>query len=74
MELRFGEGFSQVRIHTGTKASASAAAVNARAYTVWEHPRARNATRPTVTGSRVSPCHPTAARRPSCGSRPCRRS
>lgn len=34
MESRFGEDFSDVRIHTGSKASQSAEAVNAQAYTV----------------------------------------
>ena len=34
MEQRFGEDFSQVRIHTDTKAAESADAVNAHAYTV----------------------------------------
>jgi hypothetical protein len=34
MEPRFGRDFSHVRIHTGTKAAASADAVNAQAYTV----------------------------------------
>ncbi len=34
MEPRFGRDFSQVRIHTDARAAASAAAVNARAYTV----------------------------------------
>ncbi len=34
MEPRFGRDFSQVRIHTDATAAASAAAVNARAYTV----------------------------------------
>lgn len=34
MESRFGQGFSQVRIHTGDRAAASAQAVAAQAYTV----------------------------------------
>jgi hypothetical protein len=34
MEPRFGHDFSGVRVHTDTKAAESAAAVNARAYTV----------------------------------------
>jgi outer membrane protein OmpA-like peptidoglycan-associated protein len=34
MEPRFGHDFSQVHIHTGTKAADSARAVNARAFTV----------------------------------------
>jgi hypothetical protein len=34
MESRFGRGFSQVRIHTDSKAAESAKALNARAYTV----------------------------------------
>ncbi|MFO1063064.1 MAG: DUF4157 domain-containing protein [Pirellulales bacterium] len=34
MESRFGQDFSQVRIHTDQRAADSAAAVNARAYTV----------------------------------------
>ena len=34
MEARFGHDFSQVRVHTGRQAAASARAVNARAYTV----------------------------------------
>lgn len=34
MESRFGYDFSQVRVHTDTKASDSARSVNARAYTV----------------------------------------
>lgn len=34
MERRFGQDFSQVRIHTDAKAAESADAVNARAYTV----------------------------------------
>ena len=37
MEPRFGHDFSQVRVHTGTKAAESARAVNARAYTVGNH-------------------------------------
>jgi hypothetical protein len=36
MEPRFRQDFSQVRIHTGTRANESARAVNARAYTVGE--------------------------------------
>ncbi len=34
METRFGQDFSGVRVHTGTLAASSAAAVGARAYTV----------------------------------------
>ena len=34
MEPRFGRDFSHVRVHTGTRAAASADAVNALAYTV----------------------------------------
>ena len=34
MESRFGHDFSQVRVHTDTRAAESARAVNARAYTV----------------------------------------
>jgi Domain of unknown function (DUF4157) len=34
MEPRFGQDFSKVRVHTGTKAAESARAVNALAYTV----------------------------------------
>ncbi len=34
MEERFGEDFSQVRVHTDAKAAESAAVVNAKAYTV----------------------------------------
>ena len=34
MESRFAHDFSRVRVHTGTRAADSAAAVNARAYTV----------------------------------------
>jgi hypothetical protein len=34
MEPRFGHDFSQVRVHTGTQAAASAKSVHARAYTV----------------------------------------
>ena len=37
MEPRFGRDFSQVRVHTDTKASGSARAVNALAYTVGQH-------------------------------------
>jgi Domain of unknown function (DUF4157) len=33
MESRFGHGFSQVRVHTGQQAAASASAMGARAYT-----------------------------------------
>src|SRR5262245_16250157 len=36
MEPRFGEDFSQVRVHADAGASRSAAAVNARAYTVGD--------------------------------------
>jgi len=36
MEPRFGRDFSQVRVHTGQKATSSADAVNARAYTVGD--------------------------------------
>ena len=36
MEPRFGRDFSQVRVHTDTKASGSARAVNALAYTVGQ--------------------------------------
>src|SRR5689334_7347879 len=34
MEPRFGHDFSRVRVHTGPEATQSAAALNARAYTV----------------------------------------
>jgi hypothetical protein len=34
MEARFGHDFSEVRVHTGARPAASAAAVHARAYTV----------------------------------------
>src|SRR5690242_20057476 len=34
MEPRFGHDFSRVRVHTGPEAAQSAAALNARAYTV----------------------------------------
>jgi len=37
MEPRFAADFSRVRVHRGDDASRSAAAVNARAYTVGEH-------------------------------------
>jgi hypothetical protein len=37
MEQRFGHDFSQVRVHTDARASDSADAVNARAYTVGRH-------------------------------------
>jgi hypothetical protein len=37
MERAFGHDFSKVRIHSGERASASAQAVNARAYTVGSH-------------------------------------
>lgn len=37
MEQRFGQDFSQVRIHTDTAAARSASEVNARAYTVGSH-------------------------------------
>jgi hypothetical protein len=37
MEPRFGQDFSTVRIHNDTRAAASAAAVNALAYTVGTH-------------------------------------
>ena len=37
MEQRFGHDFSQVRVHTDARASDSADAVNARAYTVGHH-------------------------------------
>src|SRR5437762_12608422 len=37
MEERFGRDFSTVRVHTETRAAESAAAVDARAYTVGEH-------------------------------------
>lgn len=37
MEPRFGHDFSQVRVHTAGAAAASAAAVQARAYTVGQH-------------------------------------
>lgn len=37
MEPRFGHDFSQVRVHTDGKASESAQAVNALAYTVGQH-------------------------------------
>lgn len=37
MEPRFGQDFSQVRVHTDNKAADSARAVNARAYTVGQH-------------------------------------
>src|SRR5690348_10689940 len=36
MESRFGQDFSQVRVHTDTKAAESARAVNALAYTVGQ--------------------------------------
>jgi hypothetical protein len=36
MEPRFGHDFSRVRVHTGAQAAESAAAVNARAYTVGQ--------------------------------------
>jgi hypothetical protein len=37
MEPRFGHDFSRVRVHSGDTAARSAAAVNARAYTVGQH-------------------------------------
>lgn len=37
MEGRFGEGFSSVRLHTGSAARRSAASLGARAYTSGEH-------------------------------------
>ena len=37
MEPRFGQDFSRVRVHTGAKASESAKAVDALAYTVGQH-------------------------------------
>src|SRR6185295_665155 len=37
MEKRFGYDFGQVRIHTGTVAAKSAAAINALAYTSGNH-------------------------------------
>ena len=37
MEPRFGHDFSKVRVHTAGAAAASAAAVQARAYTVGQH-------------------------------------
>ena len=37
MESRFGHDFSQVRVHTDTKAAEAAEAVNARAYTVGQN-------------------------------------
>ena len=37
LEPRFGHDFSQVRVHTGTRAEASARAVGAHAYTVGPH-------------------------------------
>ncbi|MCA9936158.1 MAG: DUF4157 domain-containing protein [Anaerolineales bacterium] len=37
MEPRFGHSFSQVRVHTDAKATKSARAVNAKAYTVGQH-------------------------------------
>jgi hypothetical protein len=37
MEKRFGQDFSQVRIHTDTKAEKSAASLNARAYTIGKN-------------------------------------
>ena len=37
MEARFGQDFSQVRIHNDATAAESARAVNARAYTVGQH-------------------------------------
>ncbi|MBW7885801.1 MAG: DUF4157 domain-containing protein [Caldilineaceae bacterium] len=37
MEARFGHDFSQVRVHTDSRAAASAQAANAQAYTVGSH-------------------------------------
>jgi len=37
MEPRFGRDFSTVRVHTGARASESARAVNARAFTLGQH-------------------------------------
>lgn len=37
MESRFGQDFSQVRVHTDAKAAKSAQAVNAIAYTVGQN-------------------------------------
>jgi hypothetical protein len=37
MEPRFGHNFARVRVHTDARAAESAAAVNARAYTVGSH-------------------------------------
>src|SRR5690349_17245300 len=37
METHFGHDFSQVRVHSDAAAGVSAAAVNARAYTVGSH-------------------------------------
>src|SRR5436309_2773031 len=39
MEPRFGQDFSQVRVHTDAKAAESTRAVNALAYTVGQHIR-----------------------------------
>ncbi|MBX9580614.1 MAG: DUF4157 domain-containing protein, partial [Gemmataceae bacterium] len=36
-EPRFGHDFGRIRVHSGPRAAASAAAVNARAYTVGRH-------------------------------------
>ncbi|WP_406192055.1 DUF4157 domain-containing protein [Kitasatospora sp. NBC_01560] len=55
MNARFGQDFSQVRVHTGPRAAQSAAAVIARAYTVGSHVVFdANGYRPdTVDGRRV---------------------
>jgi hypothetical protein len=37
METRFGQDFSHVRVHTGSRAAESARALNANAYTVGRH-------------------------------------
>jgi hypothetical protein len=53
MEPRFGHDFSRVRVHTDTKASESAQAVNALAYTVGSDiVFAQEQYRPTTTGGR----------------------
>lgn len=53
MEARFGQDFSEVRVHTGQRADASAQAVNATAYTLGHHlVFAEGAYRPETQGGR----------------------
>ena len=70
MSARFGEDFSDVRIHQGGAAAESARAVNAQAYTVGNDVVfGSGQLRPVQPGGSADPCPRADARRPAAGGR-----